>query len=417
MRRLVLAAAVLAALSGAPGALAAGWCGSGETLGDRPDVLKGAQVRAVYAVPSDGADRFAEVVPDIVADLDSMNTWWLSQDPTRSPRTDVADFGNGCVALDIASARIAISGLDLTRSRFPSAFQRLSTALTELGLNQRYKKYVVYYDGPPFDMNVCGTSAGNFLNGPSFAVVWLAACPGVPHDYVATHELAHALGAVPNGASHTCPISQGHVCDSTQDLLYPLASGAPLTAAVLDVGHDDYYAHPGGWADIQDSAWLRRVDLSPQPLSVAFSGAGHVISNVPGLDCRTACTTTWDGGSVILLNAEGVAGSTRFVGWRGACSGNLACEIDNESPTTVTAVFGPLRIPVRLSTAGRGGIACAPRCGSSIRAGTTLRLTAMPARGWRFAGWSGACRGTQPACRPATDFALSVRATFRRGSS
>ena len=47
-----------------------------------------------------------------------------------------------------------------------------------------------------------------------------------------------------------------------------------------------------------------------------------------------------------------------------------------------------------------------------VPAGTPLTLRAVPTKGWRFTRWSGACRGTRKVCRPATDFALSVRATF-----
>jgi len=38
----------------------------------------------------------------------------------------------------------------------------------------------------------------------------------------------------------------------------------------------------------------------------------------------------------------------------------------------------------------------------------------VPAKGWRFARWTGSCKGTVTICRPATDFAVAARATFRR---
>jgi hypothetical protein len=49
-----------------------------------------------------------------------------------------------------------------------------------------------------------------------------------------------------------------------------------------------------------------------------------------------------------------------------------------------------------------------------FRAGHALTLRAVPAKGWKFVRWSGGCTGTRPVCSPHTDFALTVRATFRK---
>src|SRR5262249_52949141 len=37
------------------------WCGGEPSTNDRPDVVGGNQIHVVYAVPSDGADRFAQI--------------------------------------------------------------------------------------------------------------------------------------------------------------------------------------------------------------------------------------------------------------------------------------------------------------------------------------------------------------------
>src|SRR2546422_807350 len=83
---------------GAPGALASGWCGGGETATDRPDIVTGQQVHAVVAVPSDGGDNFLADAGKLSDDVTSMVTWWQSQDATRIPRFDQASFGTtGCL--------------------------------------------------------------------------------------------------------------------------------------------------------------------------------------------------------------------------------------------------------------------------------------------------------------------------------
>jgi hypothetical protein len=399
----------------APGALGAGWCGTGETGADRPSTVNGAQIHALYALPSDGVDRFAEIAKGLADDVAAIDAWWRTQDPTRTPRFDYADFGNGCTAVDISFVQIPSTGAELANGL--AGVERIVRLLTNAGFASRADRYLVYYDGPVFQDGVCGaTTGGPFLSGPSWAIVWLPACPDVETAFVAAHELAHALGAVPRGAPHVCSFSPGHACDSTQDLMYPVASDVPLAQAVLDVNHDDYYAHTGTWPDVQDSAWLRHLDSAQQHLSIGFSGAGSVTSDVPGVACTTTCETVWDGGSLVGLTANGVTGQSRFIGWRGSCKGRLMCVLTLDEARAVTAVFGPVTINVRVTTNGRGGVTCTPRCTTTMRAGTALTLRAKAARGWRFVGWTGACRGRGAVCRPSTDFALATQARFRRAA-
>jgi hypothetical protein len=247
----------------------------------------------------------------------------------------------------------------------------------------------------------------------SFAVIWLHGCPGVPNSTVAAHELLHALGAVPSGAPNACPGDSGHVCDQVNDIMYPFTSGQPLSSLYLDFNHDDYYGHSGSWSDIQDSLWLHRLDLPVEALALTLSGAGHVTSDLPGVDCSAACTTQWDQGASVSLTAAPAAGR-RFIHWTGSCTGNGVCALKLNAPVSAKAVFGPARIPVRVAVTGRGSVKCTPACTKTYAGGNPLTLRAVPAKGWRFARWSGGCSGTKPMCRPVTDFAVSVRATFRR---
>jgi uncharacterized protein (DUF779 family) len=41
-------------------------------------------------------------------------------------------------------------------------------------------------------------------------------------------------------------------------------------------------------------------------------------------------------------------------------------------------------------------------------------LRAIPAKGWKFARWGGACAGMRPTCTPKTDYAVSARANFKQ---
>lgn len=411
MRSLLVVLLAGVALWTAPGAFAAGWCGPGEASSDLHDATTGRQIHAIWAVPADGADTFVTGAPKLADDLGSIEAWWQTQDPTRVPRIDDAAFPAGTCE-DISFVRLPDPSGAFVGAE--DAYDHLALELTSLGFANPYKKYLVYYDGPSVQDGICGTGGGDFATGPSYAVVWLAGCPGIPDDSIAAHELLHALGALPAGAPHPCPGDTGHPCDSPQDVLYPYNSGAPLQTLYLDWNHDDYYGHSGSWTDIQDSLWLHLLNVPEFPVSLALSGAGSVTSDVPGIECAAACTTQWDAGSSLTLTAQHAAGS-RFVGWSGACQGRLPCTLSVGAPQAVTATFGPLRVPLSVRITGRGSVRCTPKCSRPFPAGASLTLRAVPAKGWRFASWSGDCAGARIAtCRPRTDFHVTARAIFRR---
>src|SRR5206468_12394046 len=141
--------------------------------------------------------------------------------------------------------------------------------------------------------------------------------------------------------------------------------------------------------------WLRHLDAPQQPLALSIDGLGTVSSDVPAPSCSSSCTTGWDQGWQLTLNAAPAAGR-RFVRWTGACTGNGLCALRMDQPKAVTALFGPTRIPLEVTVAGHGRVACTPRCGKTFTAGDELTLRAVATAGWRFAGWSGGCKGTRP---------------------
>src|SRR3989441_10618591 len=78
----------------------------------------------------------------------------------------------------------------------------------------------------------------------------------------------------------------------------------------------------------------------------------------------------------------------------------------------------PVQVTVTLSGSGTGavtsapvGIDCGTTCAHTFPAGTQVTLTATPAAGFSFGGWSGACTGTG-ACTLPTSGAHSVTASF-----
>lgn len=416
MRRVFLVVAVAVAVpavaSAAPAPVT--WCGTDEVTANRvPDLEVSAveQVRFVYAIPSDGVDRFQQLASGIATDAAWIDQWWQAQDPTRTPRFDRYPFPN-CTS--------KFGGLDIGFVRLPNAtayYELDNTPSLRLDRDLQAmfpstEKTIVYFDSLTQDTHVCGeTDYLSDREGGGQGIVYVypqSDCGLSPigsgaSAEVAAHELIHNLGAVPSGAPHECPDSLGHVCDSTLDIMYPyLSGGSTLDRERLDVGRDDYYGHSGSQWDVQDSSWLAHL---PQfPVSLAVGGAGRLVvkSGSSLLACTNGCTDlSLDNGTTVSVTAVPATGA-KFARWSGGCSGAAPrCTFAVGAATTATATFVTApRLKLTVAVEGRGrvtstpaGIACAAACSKSFPAGA-VRLTARPRAGWRFAGWSGACAGT-----------------------
>ena len=141
-------------------------------------------------------------------------------------------------------------------------------------------------------------------------------------------------------------------------------------------------------------------------LTVAAAGQGSVTSDPAGITCGQACSALFASGSTVTLAAAPDPGAA-FVGWGGACTGaGPSCTVTMAQARAVTALFsGASGQPLAVSTSGpgavtssAGGVSCGDACWAVVASGTSLTLTATAQPGARFAGWSGACTGTAPAC-------------------
>jgi hypothetical protein len=406
------------------------WCGNSAAAADRlPDQIGGRQIHVVYAVPADGPERFAAASHEIATDLATIDAWWQREDPTRTIRFDTYAFPGcgGLGQLDVSFVRLPQPAA--AYAPFQGRFGRLiADLLPTHGLEG--KKYLVYFDAVIDGAGICGqASLGQPESGPTFAFVYLqvAGCGslggGAYTASTAAHELVHALGGVAVGAPHRCPDS-AHTCDNDADLMAPSGTeDSPIETIVLDAGHDDYYAHSGGWLDVQDSPFLRHLEAPAQPLTVALAGpagVSTVTSGEPGIDCPSACSVSWDGGQHVTLEATPGA-NLKIVRWTGACTGTgSTCELTMDGPKSTSVVFGPLFYSGRVAVVGKGlvtnaaaGLRCARSCSARFDAGAAVAFRATPLKGWRFTGWSGDCRGTA-LCRLRFDRAHSIRATFKR---
>ncbi len=151
------------------------------------------------------------------------------------------------------------------------------------------------------------------------------------------------------------------------------------------------------------------------------SGSGSVTSTPAGIDCGSDCTESYGATTNVTLAATPTAGSD-FTGWSGGgCSGTGSCMVTLATATTVTATFTLKQLTLALSKGGNGGgtvssnvggINCGGSCSASYNYGTNVTLSANPATGSNFSGWSGGgCSGTGD-CVVTVSAATTITASF-----
>lgn len=131
----------------------------------------------------------------------------------------------------------------------------------------------------------------------------------------------------------------------------------------------------------------------------AGAGNGSIGDNQDGQNCNeNICyVLNYAPGSTIVLTANPNANSA-FAGWSGACTGAGTCSLTMTQDYTVTATFTPVFL-LTVAKGGSGGgtvtsspagINCGTDCAEKYAPETVVTLTATPAAGSVFVGWSGA---------------------------
>jgi hypothetical protein len=247
---------------------------------DRPDDVSGAQVHAIYVVPSDGVDRSLDVETAIHYTVASFQNWLAGKTGGRAIRMDTY-MG----ALDVTFFRLSSTDAEV-KSKGSFVATEVERQLREAGKLVPGKLYIIYYDGgstwscggaswPP---DVPGQVAVMYLKGTppgaNCADNRLAASPTqfpTYWEFAMLHDLLHALGIVaPNAPNH---VLAGHVPEP-HDLMYAGSAPWQLGAmTVVDVGGDDYFGPnvPAGVNSLSGSAFLTTIpvlaQMTPAPLA------------------------------------------------------------------------------------------------------------------------------------------------------
>lgn len=160
-------------------------------------------------------------------------------------------------------------------------------------------------------------------------------------------------------------------------------------------------------------------------LTASVTGSGRVSG--PGIDCPGGdCVEVYPQnqvGALITLTAS--TSDSEFAGWDGACASagkSRSCVLTMDQDRSVSATFrSPPRLTVAVSGSGSvtsspSGVSCPGDCAETYPTGTSVTLTATPATGWNFSGWSGACSGSSSSCVITLDEGKNTAATFTQPS-
>src|SRR5439155_576645 len=142
-------------------------------------------------------------------------------------------------------------------------------------------------------------------------------------------------------------------------------------------------------------------------------------SSTPVTVTGTGVAWTSSNGAVATIDAVG-----RATGLNPGTATITATGGSGASASTTLTVTDRVTLSVVPAGTGTGsvsssppGISCGTDCSEPYDRGTVVTLTAVPASGSAFAGWSGGCSGPSTTCTVTMSAAASVTATFNRQQS
>ena len=160
-------------------------------------------------------------------------------------------------------------------------------------------------------------------------------------------------------------------------------------------------------------------------VSLAGSGGGAVTSDLGGINCPSNCSASFPHGTTVTLTAAEGTDST-FIGWAGRCDSisGSTCTVQLTSASSVTATFQRstrvLAVTISAATGSSGRVTSAPQgidctagsCNASFPLNSQVTLTATPAPGTAFVGWSGGGCSGRGSCSVTMDDLKQVTAHF-----
>lgn len=189
---------------------------------------------------------------------------------------------------------------------------------------------------------------------------------------------------------------------------FTLQTGSPA----IDTGLNTYI--PSGITT--DLLGNQRIFNTTVDMGCYEFGSGTVTSytlttNVVGQGVLTPVSgTVYNDGDIAIITATPSTGWI-FDGWSGDLTGTTnPTQLTMDAHKSVTATFSQITYILTTNTVGQGTIT--PANGTVYNEGNIATITATPAAGWIFDGWSGDLTGTTTPAQLTMDAHKSVTATF-----
>ncbi|MBI3802256.1 MAG: hypothetical protein HY282_00650 [Nitrospirae bacterium] len=280
---------------------------------------------------------------------------------------------------------------------------------------------------PSSNSNFIGWSGCDSTAGTSCTVTMGAAKSVTATFNIQTFALNVTKSGTGSGTVTSSPtgIDCGATCSSSFN------SGTAVTLTATASASSDFAGWSGacsgsgtcsvtidGTKNVTATFTLKTFTLS---VTKAGTGAGTVTSSPVGIDCGAACSASFNISTSVTLTASPASNST-FAGWSGACSGTGSCVVTVDAAKSVTATFTLKAFTLSVATSGNGtvtsnvgGINCGANgnvCTATLTVGTSVTLTATPAGGATFSGWSGCDSASGSSCTLAMNTDRSAAASF-----
>ncbi|MGH7492779.1 MAG: InlB B-repeat-containing protein [bacterium] len=214
--------------------------------------------------------------------------------------------------------------------------------------------------------------------------------------------------AVMNARTHTPGagyVERGEVKQTNGTFASSVAVQDTMIASPATVAANGSFSGVVDWAMVA-------LQIKPRifKLTATTVGSGSVTLNPPGVN--------YSAGTVVTLTATPAAGF-QFSGWSGNLSGSTnPANILMNGNKNVTATFteAPAQFTLTANIVGSGTVTLDPP-GGTYNSGTEVTLTANPAGGFQFSGWSGDLSGSTNPANLTMNASKNVTATFTSSGS
>ena len=271
---------------------------------------------------------------------------------------------------------------------------------------------------------------GGGCAGMGSCVVTVTASTNVAAQFMARHTLTVVPGGGGSGAVTSSPA--GINCGADCSEVYNDGQTVTLTPSAAQgstfAGWSGCDAVTGNVCTVMmtaDKTVHATFATATFTLSVSASpsNGGDVTSTTDNnINCGATCSATYAFNATVSLTATARLGFV-FSNWGIACTGtSTTCTVTMNADKSVTATFQSVptfALTVTKSGTGFGrvtsnpsGIDCGTDCNETYNNNTMVVLTAAPAIGSTFDGWSGACTNTTGTCTVTMTQARSVSARF-----